>query len=1227
MKSYIRQLRALLFLTMLVSMGLSHAGLTDISNVPMANTSMSVVKPNVMFILDDSGSMAWSYTPNEAVNFDNGEYGSRSSQCNGMYFNPSLTYAPPVDSTGVSYSNAAFTSAKTNGFDSSSGTTDLNNSYYYVYSGPQPALGFTYGSDGDVITTSAFYKECNSDEGDAPGSNVFSKVTVTTASDATLQQNFANWYSYYRTRILTMKTAAGKAFKDIGSNYRVGLTTINEAGTTDNAEFLTIGDFDAAQKASWYSKLYAITPNDGTPLRAALSKVGRIYAGEVGADPVQYSCQQNFSILSTDGYWNGGAGYQEDGTTAIGNQDGSLARPMYDGATTTTTYTATITVNHNAGYADVANTNTKVSSITVGGTEIMTGESNGDNDRSALANKIKNKIGKNGYTATVSGRVITVKAPASAGNVGGVTPVISKSQGNMLITATEFVGATTASGGSSNSLADVAAYYYNTDLRSTMTNEVPGSGDDTATHQHMTTFTLGLGVNGTLKYVDGYAGATSGDFYDIKQGTKNWPVPAADDPTAIDDLWHAAVNGHGTYYSAQNPNSLVGGISNALAGVSARTGSAAAAATSNLEPVAGDNFVYVALYRTVNWDGEIEAKTIDPSIGALDEAASWTAQSLLDSKVNATSDTRTIYKFDPDDSTGDKLESFTWNSLSTVEQSFFNDVCIANASNAKTLLSQCDDLTSTQKGNASGENLVNFLRGRYQHEERSGNADQLYRMREHVLGDMINSQPVYVKQPPFAYTDVNYSSYKSSRSNNGDARVYVAANDGMLHAFNGGTTAGTNVGGVEDWAYVPPMVMPNLYKLADKNYSSSSVKQYYVDGSPTVGDICPRAPSDTCTANQWKTILVGGLNAGGRGYYALDITDPDNPRALWNYTVEDDEDLGFTFGNPIITKRKDGTWVVIFTSGYNNVNPGDGRGHLYVLNPYTGAELLKISTSAGDTTTPSGLAKINAWIQDVTDNTAMRIYGGDLLGNVWRFDIDDRYGTSGNEATLIAELGKVGSVGVQPITTKPELSEVSPGGHTAISVATGRYLGTTDLTDTNQQSIYTFKDNLTATGLGKVRNTGVLVQQILTTNAARTERAVSTNDVTWTADSGWYVDLNPGNTSPGERVNVDMQLQLGTLTVAGNVPTNDACNLGGYAWLYNFDYRSGHYVAGSDGVAGVRLANNSLVAGLKTIKLTSGKTTMLVTGTDGSIISQGNPSSGYGSAPNGKRVSWRELID
>ena len=116
------------------------------------------------------------------------------------------------------------------------------------------------------------------------------------------------------------------------------------------------------------------------------------------------------------------------------------------------------------------------------------------------------------------------------------------------------------------------------------------------------------------------------------------------------------------------------------------------------------------------------------------------------------------------------------------------------------------------------------------------------------------------------------------------AVLYAGANDGMLHAFDADT-------GNELWAFVPSFVMPELYKLADVDYRDKH--RYFVDGSPVVADIY--------TGSTWKTILVGGLNAGGKGYYALDITDPDNPVALWEFT---DANMGLTYGNPVITKRR-----------------------------------------------------------------------------------------------------------------------------------------------------------------------------------------------------------------------------------------------------------------------------------------------------------------------------------
>jgi type IV pilus assembly protein PilY1 len=544
-------------------------------------------------------------------------------------------------------------------------------------------------------------------------------------------------------------------------------------------------------------------------------------------------------------------------------------------------------------------------------------------------------------------------------------------------------------------------------------------------------------------------------------------------------------------------------------------------------------------------------------------------------------------------------------------------------------LSQCtvlvaDDTTNstTNAANASGANLVNYLRGQ------NGNEVTLYRDREHVLGDMVSSQPVYVKKPPFNYADTNYIAFRDTTQAGRAPTVYVAANDGMLHAFDGDT-------GHEAWAYIPPTVMSNLYRLADKNYSANH--RYYVDGSPTVTDICPNAPSSTCTGAEWKTILVGGFNAGGRGYYALDVTDPATPKALWNFTTANDADLGYSFGNPVIAKRKDGTWVVVVTSGYNNVSPGNGQGYLYVLNANTGAVLEKIGTGTGSTATPSGLAKVNVWVDTMTDNTAERFYGGDLLGNLWRFELDSAappaapVSTNGT-AVLLAELGMINGAGVQPITTKPELTLVPYGGvdYIVVQLGTGQYLGLADLSNTDKQSVYAIKDNLSSTGLGLARTTGVLVKQTLSDfvgqNGEQLRTVLAPKPVDWTSKAGWYVDLDPDNNSPGERVNVDVQLQLGSLTVATNVPSTNACDVGGYAFLYNFEFRTGQYLqTAALNTVGTRLSSNAMVAGMNTIRLQSGKIMTIITDTGGGITSQETPSA-VASSGTAKRFSWRELI-
>jgi len=1269
----------------------ARADVTDLAAVPLITSSPQIVKPNLMMILDDSGSMAWSHMPDTVENFarngDTGtaKYGYVSAQCNGVYYNPKTVYAPPVQvasgGTITALTPPTWPTAYVDGFNTGAGTVNLttgfqawtsattNNTavpaalpagaaYYYRYTGSQT----TAAQKNYLNTSSTFYSECNTLVGNS-ATDPFTKVTVSSTSGTVgvgpgvdERQNFVNWYSYYRTRMLMMKSATGAAFRDVDDKYRVGYMTIN--GNASQS-FLNIDTFGSTQKYNWYSKLYGATPNNSTPLREALSKAGRMYANKVSTingvnvtDPVQYSCQKNFALLSTDGYWNGTAGYQVDGSTGIGNQDTPDPSPYNDGGREANVYTATVSISGAAK-------NDNVTSVKVNGVQILsaTAYATGGGTRSEnLAQSITANI--NACTAAVSGACsvagykavrtnssITITAPAA---VSGSPAVVVNGSAAAAVTA--FVSTTITIAGTTDTLADVAAYYYKTDLRTTglsnqngalgtsvELNNVLPSLDDDATYQHMTTYTLGLGAPGRMVYSPTYKTDTTGHYAAIlngstatgaagpcpwqASGTCTWPAPASggNGPETIDDLWHAAVNGRGSYFSAADSASLSVGLNSALQSINAMTSDAAAASTSNPNITSGDNYLFSSTFRTAEWTGEFERRQVDPATGALAASPDWTAAAQLDAKAS-----RTIYTFDTNVASTTKLKPFLWGNLTAVEQAYFTTSYIG--STAVPALSQfcaagATCLSAAAQTAAGGAPLVAFLRGDRTNEGSTGDANAYFRQREKILGDIVDAEAVYVNRPQFDYVDAGYSTFKTTGiATTRAAMVYVGANDGMLHAFNAAT-------GDEAWAYVPKLLLPTLYRLADKFYATKH--NYYVDGSPTVGDVY--------FGGAWHTILVGGFNGGARGYYALDITDPANPKALWEFT---DTNMGYSYGRPEITKLATGEWVVLLTSGYNNVNPGNGQGYLYVVNAGTGTATHTIGTGVGSATAaiagvcttapcPSGLAQIRAFVENSRyDNTATKVYGGDLFGNVWRFDINDTIAPSGREAQLLATL-RSPSGAVQSVTARPELGKVA--GYPVVYLGTGRYLGAADLSDTTVQSIYAIKDNGGTASVGSPRSdltaTG-FVQQTLTNATCGTSaycttgskiRTGSTNAVNFATQKGWFVDL-PGS---GERANTDPQLALGTLAITTNVLDPSACTVGGTSFINYFDYRTGQPISTAYGLASVYL-DAALATRVVLVKFQDGSVRGIVRLSNNSTGTLPTPLPPNPTAT--RRTSWRELI-
>ncbi len=332
-------------------------------------------------------------------------------------------------------------------------------------------------------------------------------------------------------------------------------------------------------------------------------------------------------------------------------------------------------------------------------------------------------------------------------------------------------------------------------------------------------------------------------------------------------------------------------------------------------------------------------------------------------------------------------------------------------------------------------------------------------------------------------------------------------------------------------------------------YDGAYSHQFTVDGTPTIGDIK--------VGGAWKTALVAGLAAGGKGYYALDVTHPvpadssaetdvaakvlwEFPNAATSATVR--ANVGLTFGRPVLAKTAATGWVALVTSGYNNYDSatgtGDGRGYLFVLDAGTGALSKAISTNAGSTASPSGLGQISAYATSAqTDATIDYVYGGDLQGNVWRFDLTGP--SSGWNVARLATLVDANGA-AQPISTAPEL--ISSQNRRLIVVGTGLLIGQSDVASTQTQSIYALVDDLTATPTIAAPRTALYHKTVAV--GAGNVRNIPSDAVDLAAYRGWYFDL-PGS---GERLTDDLSAVFGALVFATNQPSPVACNAKSYIY-------------------------------------------------------------------------------
>jgi type IV pilus assembly protein PilY1 len=289
---------------------------------------------------------------------------------------------------------------------------------------------------------------------------------------------------------------------------------------------------------------------------------------------------------------------------------------------------------------------------------------------------------------------------------------------------------------------------------------------------------------------------------------------------------------------------------------------------------------------------------------------------------------------------------------------------------------------------------------------------------------------------------------------------------------------------------------------------------------------------------------------------------------LWEFTEEDDEDLGYTFGTPLIARLYDGTWAAIFGNGYSSAN---GKAVLYVVDLATGDLIKKIDTEVGDTGSPNGLSGTVYYYStsssgSTTTTYAGNVYAGDLQGNLWKFDLSASNSNSWDVAFVESNVkyplfsARNDDGEEQPITSSPEIKALDEGGY-MILFGTGKYVSSSDVSDLSVQSVYGIRD--TGERIEETDRSTLLEQEIYYegTSNGWAVRAVTDHEPDWEgddADEGWYLDLvSPVNGEEGERVVQTPELWFERLGVATLIPSDDPCDPGTYSWYMELDYRTG----------------------------------------------------------------------
>ena len=1150
--------------------------------------------------------------------------------------------------------------------------------YYYVYDGTNT------GCTGADLTAKLKNNNCYDIKivSDTSGADRDGDGAIS-AAEANELQNFANWYSFYRTRNLMTVSAASLAMNTLSDKVRVAWQALNscrgsssnlvtsdcEGWQTTSPNFSNaIKPFSGTHKTNFYTWLLRLKTNTSTPLPPAMERVGNYckktgadspYDDEIGgSDDDQSPCRKNYHLMMTDGIWNvaPAANYHNFDSTDQALPDGetySSQTPYKDGnsnslADVAFSYWAQDLVD----LSEETETNQPAPSfVDLSGTELQR-YFNAKNNPATWQHLVNYTVGL------------------------GLTPFLTSTAGGKL-------------------------------------------------------------TWGTNTY--------DGSYPEILAGTKNWPDTNSSgvDGNAA-DLWHAAINSRGRFYNVEGPKQLSAAFQDIINTISsaAAEGGGSRISTNVANTGDPDATAFVAGFNA-DWSGKLEARSFNLD-GTFSDPPKWEAGSLIppgnlpqgappfqrkiftrnsgaaQEFASCTGDLLTalnkITKKDPatgnDVTTTDNLcpQRLTWlrgyiaitNISSTFNGTTGRWQATYTAPNHGLSAGNTVDVTGVTPTAYQGKELriletpaptkhtftialtVNTDPGAYVPDD--NNDDRVryaaFRDRSSVLGDIVSSGTVYFPQNnPINYGGdliavegggSTYKAYVEGKASKPPV-IYVGANDGMLHAFNAKTDVAEG-GGQEWFAYVPAGVYGNLSALTDPAYGKSH--KFFVDGTPTVGD--------AYIGGGWKTYLVGGLRKGGKSIYALDITDPVNFSATnvkWEF--KDDNDLGFTFSEPQIAAVSANQWAAIFGNGYNSTN---GNAVLYIVDLANGSLIdppIEVSApSCSNALSPNGLSTPYPF-DSTGDGIVDVIYAGDLQGHLWRFDKSSGSWKVGNGNQPLFTACNASNQ-AQSITAQPKAALIES--KTIVYFGTGRYLiadpndptnkTRNDLLNSDVQSFYSIVDESDSvdedgdfTKQGTVPRDKLLPQTIedTVTVGSYTGRIVSNHKVTDTdyigRDRGCYLDFTTTPAGePSERItsgalirtfkSADLPTRFIFVT---SVPTSDPCAKSGISWLMELGTNCGRLegaspfdlngddkfdkndlvpIGGEDAtVSGLQLnVQTGLVNEIATIGGSSsdpdhGIFYKLLPGTSGKVEkvtnSDDKPPSGGGLTP--KRIYWEQI--